>query len=520
MSDDNSGTATAAPAPPAASVDDAASRARAIAAALAPAPAAGGKRKAEGDDGADAGADADADADADAADARAGSRRKLDDGSAVPGAAAGDEAAALEAKRAALLREAGAGAGGDAAAAAPAPAPAAPAAAPAEPVVLVFTVPSAVAGTVIGRQGENIQAVQAKTGARISIQSQAEAGSAPERAVTVTGSAADVAAAKAMILHMVDERARMPVGTGAIGVPLMLGGGGGGGGEARATCSCPDEKVGAVIGRQGGNIKTIQGKTGTHVSVPKEQDPANRGTRLIVVTGPSQAAVDAAMAEIQSLIAGGGDPLPAGMPPMPAFGGGGMPYGGGVTVAGPGGTVSFSTQLTEDRAGALIGRGGATIRDLQDRSGARISCPTGTDPATGMRNVLISGPAHAVEMAKAEVAAIAAGASGGAGGRGGAPAGGAPFGGGGGYGGGAGGYGGYYGGHQQQPAPQAWGAPAYGGGDYGGAPAGGGYGGAPGAGAAMYGAAQGGAPAGTMSPEMQAQWAAYYAQMGQYGQGK
>ena len=507
---------------------DAASRARAIALALAPAAAAG-KRKAE-----DASAsDDDDDGDDDDGDApRAGTRRKLDDGSAAPPAAAAeDEMVALERKRAALL----------AAASAPDDAATAPAAAADPPVTVYFSVASALAGTVIGRQGENIQAVQSKTGVRVSIQSQTEAAGAPERVVTITGPAEACATAKSLIMHMIDERGRIPVGSGAIGVPLVAGGGP----QVTATVPCPDEKVGAVIGRGGGNIKTIQQKTGAHVSVPKEQDPNNRGTRVVMVSGPTQSAVDMAVAEINSLINGGGDPLPLGMSMPNAYA-----SGSGMTmpiVGGPPGHVSFTMQLNDDRAGALIGRAGSVIRDLQERTGCRVSCPTQKDEA-GLRNVLISGPAHNVEMAKAEVMAIAAGSTPSAQQRGG-PAGGAygapggypypgyyggqqvPWGGGGAWGGGA-----YYSGAAppygypgggQHGVPAYMGAPAaamYGAGAggpaVGGAAAGGGPQGGPGGGGAApgSGAPGAGAAAPAMTAEQAAQWAAYYAQFQQYSQ--
>jgi far upstream element-binding protein len=419
-----------------------------------------------------------------------------------------------------------------------------------------------VAGRVIGRGGENIQAVQARTGTRVSVQAMDSlAPGAAERLVTVVGSPAGVADAKKLLLAIVEDRMRAAAeggggagGGGGGGAPLMFVGAGGGpggallapagsvaGGAASVTVQIPDDRAGAVIGRAGGNIKQIQARTGTHVNVPREGDAANRAVRTVIITGPTTAHCEAAKAEVLAAlhIGGGGG------------GAGGEPGAPAPLPAPPPGQTQFAMQVLDDRAGAIIGKGGATIRDLQDRTGCRIQVPNQADPTTGMRNVIITGLPANVEMAKGEVMAIATGAV-----RPGGPGAGGPPGG---FGGGGGGYGG-------GAPPGAYGYNPYGGGfpmGGGGYPAaapgyGGGYphgppGAAPAANpyaayAAYYGAAQqqaaaaaaaaaaaqqrpgggggGAAPAGAAgpapgaTPEMQAAWAAYYAQMKQLGGGQ
>jgi far upstream element-binding protein len=405
-----------------------------------------------------------------------------------------------------------------------------------------FSIPNAVAGSVIGRGGENIQAVQARTGTRVSVQSlDAVAAGAQERSVTVAGAPAGVAEAKRLLLQIVEDRLRAAA-EGGSAAPLLVapaGVPGGGallapagtvaGGAASVQVVIPDERAGAVIGRAGGNIKQIQARTGTHINVPREGDAANRAVRTVTISGPSTAHCEAAKAEVLAALHIGGGP-----------GGGGAagePGAPGALPPPPPGQTQFQMQVLDDRAGAIIGKGGATIRDLQDRTGCRIQVPNQADPTTGMRNVIITGLPPNVEMAKGEVMAIATGAV-----RPSPP----PGAGAGGYGGGA-----PYG----APAPYGYPAAAYGGypmamaaGGYAAAPAyGGGYprgppavpaanpyaayaayyaqaqaqaarpgGGAPG-GAAAGAPAAGPAPGST--PEMQAAWTAYYQQMAQYGAG-
>jgi len=98
-----------------------------------------------------------------------------------------------------------------------------------------------------------------------------------QRQVTLSGAPHAIAAARGLIMNMVEAR-RMELSRGG-------GGGGGGGGDAfgaggaggmgpggagaavRITVPIPDEKVGLVIGKGGANIKAIQSKLGVHINV-------------------------------------------------------------------------------------------------------------------------------------------------------------------------------------------------------------------------------------------------------------
>ena len=157
---------------------------------------------------------------------------------------------------------------------------------------------------------------------------------------------------------------------------------GGGGGGAALLVPIPARAAGAVIGRGGATIRQIQARTGAHVDVPREDDAGGASIRTVVITG-TPAACEAARAEVLAAIAGGD------------------------ANALPPGHVAFHAGIPDDRAGALIGKGGATIRDLQDRTGCRVSVAATAD-ATGLRLVAITGPLPGVELAKAELEAIAA----------------------------------------------------------------------------------------------------------------
>jgi far upstream element-binding protein len=148
-------------------------------------------------------------------------------------------------------------------------------------------------GMVIGRQGETIKDVQARTGAHVQIQRETEMPpGAQERSVTITGAPApccvrptvgappstppppaplpcgagspeSVAAAKAAIVGMIEAK-NAEMGRG--GAP---GSGYGGGGTL--SVPIPDDKVGLVIGRQGATIKGVQARHGVHINVSCER---------------------------------------------------------------------------------------------------------------------------------------------------------------------------------------------------------------------------------------------------------
>jgi far upstream element-binding protein len=176
--------------------------------------------------------------------------------------------------------------------------------------------------------------------------------------------------------------ARYDSGGAAAPPPLSVAGG-----SAATLCvAIPGDRAGAVIGRGGTTIKQIQARTGTHVDVPREGDAGNPAVRTVVITGSSLAACEAARAEVLAALQQHDTPA-GGAPPPP-------------------GHAIFHATVSDERAGALIGKGGATIRDLQERSGCRIQVAPSPD-AAGLRLVTIAGPLAGVQQARAQVAAIA-----------------------------------------------------------------------------------------------------------------
>ncbi|KAG9063941.1 hypothetical protein KI688_004055 [Linnemannia hyalina] len=163
----------------------------------------------------------------------------------------------------------------------------------------------------------------------------------------------------------------------------------------------PGNLVGLIIGRGGENLKRIERETGCKVQFSQDGNPNDR-ERFVNIVGQPAGIADARR-QIQEIITSSqtGE-RPGG---YGGFGGGGnygMGGGGGGGGDGYGRGGSSSTiQIPSTKVGLVIGRRGETIRDLQDRSGARIAVtPTPEDHNSPSRTVTITGDDSAIERAK------------------------------------------------------------------------------------------------------------------------
>ena len=122
----------------------------------------------------------------------------------------------------------------------------------------------------------------------------------------------------------------------------------------------PNEKVGVIIGKGGIVIKAIQDRTGSHVQIPAQADDDNPSVRTLSIGAESREAVEACQMEIFMV----------------------LQQQQQQTAAAPMNVMYIS--IPDDKVGVVIGKGGATIKDLQSRHGCRIQIPqvpdVGTDP--------------------------------------------------------------------------------------------------------------------------------------------
>jgi transcription antitermination factor NusA-like protein len=163
-------------------------------------------------------------------------------------------------------------------------------------------VPNGVVGFIIGRGGENIASMQARTGAKVQIQKEHELQPGQtQRTITLSAPTQQaIDECREIIMKMVREKAS------AFGVSLSkderllkeaLDAG-----HALVTVQVPDADVGLVIGKGGATIKAIQEQTGANIQVPPSADVNDATKRTISITHPDKAGALAAKERIESLL--------------------------------------------------------------------------------------------------------------------------------------------------------------------------------------------------------------------------
>jgi far upstream element-binding protein len=148
---------------------------------------------------------------------------------------------------------------------------------------------------------------------------------------------------------------------------------------------CPAHVVGRIIGKGGETIRQLQAQTGTTIQI--DQNFPDGAPRTVTVSGaanPQQLAQAVDM--LNQLI------MASGTSPAPSQGGGG---GGGHAASIAPGAVTQIVPCPPGLVGRVIGKGGETIRELQQRSGASIQIDQ-TVPRDCDRPISISGSAEAV----------------------------------------------------------------------------------------------------------------------------
>lgn len=158
--------------------------------------------------------------------------------------------------------------------------------------------------------------------------------------------------------------------------------------------------VGLIIGRQGENLRRVESETGTRVQFITGPD-ASGPTRHCKITGPRAARADA-KAEIYRIIdENGGSRNPVQQDRSVRSGSRGAGgYGGGHQPALREGEDATQIMVPDRTVGLIIGRGGETIRDLQERSGCHVNIVGEQKSVNGLRPVNLIGTPQAAAMAK------------------------------------------------------------------------------------------------------------------------
>lgn len=263
-----------------------------------------------------------------------------------------------------------------------------------------IAIESNLVGLIIGKQGENLRRVEAKTQTRV--QFDTHGGGGAMRQCKIIGPRAAREDAKNEIFRIISEngppnaRAALERMRSAQGQtkpvtghqPALREG------EDATQIMVPNRTVGLIIGRGGETIRDLQDRSQCHVNIVGEEKSIN-GLRPVNLIGSAQAAARArelimeiVESDTKNLATHGGS------------GGGGQQSQGRDMVQQSGGDkINDSVFVPSEAVGMIIGKGGETIKDMQSNTGCKInvSPPNGRDIR---REIGLVGTRQAIEAAK------------------------------------------------------------------------------------------------------------------------
>ncbi|KAI1869106.1 uncharacterized protein JN550_006093 [Neoarthrinium moseri] len=295
---------------------------------------------------------------------------------------------------------------------------------------------SSLVGLIIGRQGENLRRVESSTGCRVQFITGPD-NQGPYRQCRISGPRASRAEAKAAINRIIEDS-----GMGAVARADAPHNGGGRGSSAGAPAPAPtqlregedvmqimvpDRTVGLIIGRGGETIRDLQERSGCHINITSESKSVN-GLRPVNLIGTREAAAQA-KEQIMEIVdsdsrnvngggaGGGGGGAKPDRHPKPDHGRDSMPGGGGDKI-------NDAIFVPSEAVGMIIGKGGETIREMQNTTGCKINVSQSSGPGETEREIGLVGSRDAINRAKIAIedkveAVRQKNSSGGGGGRGG-----------------------------------------------------------------------------------------------------
>eukprot|EP00531_Pseudo-nitzschia_arenysensis_P010000 CAMPEP_0116146184 /NCGR_PEP_ID=MMETSP0329-20121206/17027_1 /TAXON_ID=697910 /ORGANISM="Pseudo-nitzschia arenysensis, Strain B593" /LENGTH=737 /DNA_ID=CAMNT_0003641911 /DNA_START=97 /DNA_END=2310 /DNA_ORIENTATION=+ len=280
-------------------------------------------------------------------------------------------------------------------------------------------IPNGIVGFIIGRGGETISSMQARSGCKVQIQKEHELQPGQtERVITLQAVKQEsIDQCREIIESMVRDRVRSAGGNGR----SAAGGSGSGGdyygrsgagvggrtdnteakvqealaeGHQLVKVEVPDADVGLVIGKGGSTIKYIQETTGSSVQIPHAADPGNPTVRFISITCPTAEGAESAKTQILNIIKN---------KPTNHHKGNNGHHNNSMNQN----AASLEVSIPNKDVGLCIGRQGCVIKQLQSKTNTRIDIPPHPPPGQNIRVIRVTGPTQeACEMAKSFIERI------------------------------------------------------------------------------------------------------------------
>lgn len=244
----------------------------------------------------------------------------------------------------------------------------------------VVAIDKGLVGLIIGRGGENLRRVESQTGARVQFVDSADT-PGTKRHCRVSGSRTAVAGAKAEIFKIIEDNELAKRGSDkarTVEEPMTVTQEG-----DSLQIMVPDRTVGLIIGRGGETIRDLQERSGCHVNIVAENKSVN-GHRPVNLIGSA-----ASQRHAKDLIFEIVDSDQKGISIKELRARKDDPYS----------KVNDSIMVPGEAVGMIIGKGGETIREMQDRTGCKIN----VSPASGRdieREIGLIGTRNSIDAAK------------------------------------------------------------------------------------------------------------------------
>uniref|UniRef100_A0A674D6P4 Far upstream element-binding protein 3-like n=1 Tax=Salmo trutta TaxID=8032 RepID=A0A674D6P4_SALTR len=238
-------------------------------------------------------------------------------------------------------------------------------------------IPASKVGLVIGRGGDTIKQLQERIGVKMMMIQDGPMPTGADKPLRITGDPYKVQQARELVIEIIRDKYQGDFRSGRNDFASRLGG-------STLDVAVPRFAVGIVIGRSGEMIKKIQGESGVRIQF--KPDDGISPERIAQVMGQPDRCQHAQEHD--------------------GFGSSGGPRGrgrghGDWGMGSPGGLQEVTYTILADKCGLVIGKGGDTIKSINQQSGAHVELqrnpPPNTDP--NVRVFSIRGTPQQMEVA-------------------------------------------------------------------------------------------------------------------------
>uniref|UniRef100_A0A915CUR8 K Homology domain-containing protein n=1 Tax=Ditylenchus dipsaci TaxID=166011 RepID=A0A915CUR8_9BILA len=245
---------------------------------------------------------------------------------------------------------------------------------------LEVAVPRSVVGIIIGRSGENIKRLCSESGAKIQFQPD-ERPDSLERVAVISGTHDQVGHASQLIAACVEKGGSSPSNYAAPAFSRQpfsqcasnLNAESSYEGSSALEVVVPRSSVGIIIGKSGETIKRLSMQTGTKIQFKPDDRPDSTERNAVIYGSPEN--INYATRLISDLVEKS-------------------------NASSEAATEIFFLHVPQDKTGLVIGRNGATIKQICAETGAYVELSRDTPPNAYEKTFVIKGTPHQIQYAQ------------------------------------------------------------------------------------------------------------------------